>query len=188
MFDINYDRKRYKRPFDDLLVGKKDLVGVEVGVYCGQHAREMFEKLDIKKLYLVDIWRKYNGYQLKHSVDDSYSVAVKLLGQFNFRFVLIKKFSADAVKMFEDNSLDFAYIDANHLYDYLYQDTELWTPKVKPGGYVGGHDYRGIHGGRDFEGVRKAVNDYCKKNNINFETKDGTTSVDWFFKKDELKK
>ena len=183
MFDINYDRERYKRPFDDLLVGKKELVGAEIGVYCGQHAREMLEKLDIKKLYLVDIWRKYDGYQLKHNVANPYSVAEKLLRPFNSKLVWIKKFSTDAVKMFEDNSLDFVYIDVNHEYYYFYQDIEIWPPKVKSGGYVGGHDYRGIHGGLDFKGVRKAVNDYCEKNNINFDTKDGTTSVDWFFKK-----
>jgi hypothetical protein len=37
--------------------------------------------------------------------------------------------------------LDFIYIDANHAYDFVKEDIECWYPKVKPGGWVMGHDY-----------------------------------------------
>ena len=44
----------------------------------------------------------------------------------------------------EDESLDFVYIDANHAYDWVVQDIELWYPKVKKGGILWGHDYLGM--------------------------------------------
>jgi hypothetical protein len=44
-------------------------------------------------------------------------------------------------ELFEDNSLDFVYIDANHTYEGVKEDIKYWYPKVKPGGLLLGHDY-----------------------------------------------
>ena len=49
--------------------------------------------------------------------------------------------SLEAAKQFEDNSLDFVYIDACHQYDDVVEDIKLWEPKVRPGGWIGGHDF-----------------------------------------------
>ena len=57
-----YIRGPYMRPFDQLLVGKKNLHGAEIGVYRGQHARELLELLDIETLILVDPWKDYKEY------------------------------------------------------------------------------------------------------------------------------
>ena len=62
---------------------------------------------------------------------------------------------------FEDESLDFAYIDANHLYDYVCQDIIHWSHKVRSGGMVGCHDY-GPHNC----GVVMAVDGYTFCHNI----------------------
>jgi len=35
----------------------------------------------------------------------------------------------------------FLHIDANHTYEFVKKDIELWTPKVMPGGIVAFHDY-----------------------------------------------
>ena len=55
--------------------------------------------------------------------------------------VMIRATSEVAADIFADESLDFVYIDANHAYDFVKQDMTLWYPKVKKGGYLGGHDY-----------------------------------------------
>src|SRR5260221_412005 len=47
----------------------------------------------------------------------------------------------EAVEDFEDESLDFVYIDANHEFRYIAEDLCEWTKKVKKGGIVAGHDY-----------------------------------------------
>ena len=42
---------------------------------------------------------------------------------------------------FEDERLDFVFIDANHSYEACLEDIRLWFPKVKPNGVIAGHDY-----------------------------------------------
>jgi predicted O-methyltransferase YrrM len=61
-----------------------------------------------------------------------------------------------AAKSYEDKSLDFVFIDANHDFEFVKQDIESWLPKIKPGGYIGGHDYSESDG---HKGVVKAVDE-----------------------------
>lgn len=63
--------------------------------------------------------------------------------------------STEAAKLYEDKSLDFVFIDANHRYEYVKEDIFAWTPKIKLGGLIAGHDYN--HG--ELPGVTKAVNE-----------------------------
>jgi predicted O-methyltransferase YrrM len=47
----------------------------------------------------------------------------------------------EASKDFEDGSLDFIYIDANHNLLRVVEDLWHWVPKVRSGGAICGHDY-----------------------------------------------
>lgn len=49
--------------------------------------------------------------------------------------------SLDAARGFDPASLDVVYIDGAHDYDSVVADLAAWTPKVKPGGLIAGHDY-----------------------------------------------
>lgn len=49
--------------------------------------------------------------------------------------------SPDAADRFDDLSLDFVWIDADHSEDAFRADVVAWLPKLKTGGYIGGHDY-----------------------------------------------
>ena len=53
----------------------------------------------------------------------------------------IRMESVEASKLFEDNSLDFVFIDGAHDYYSVKEDIEHWYPKVKSGGYIAGDDY-----------------------------------------------
>jgi hypothetical protein len=59
--------------------------------------------------------------------------------------------SLEAATLYEDNSLDFVFVDATHTYDNVKLDIQAWLPKVKPGGLLTGHDYGG--------GVKQAVDE-----------------------------
>lgn len=73
---------------------------------------------------------------------------------------IVRSDSVEASKLYADESLDFVFIDASHHYKYVKADLDAWYPKVKKGGFIGGHDYdppfrtpNGIHG------VYEAVNE-----------------------------
>ena len=80
----------------------------------------------------------------------------------------------DAVKFFDDKSLDFVYIDGNHEYSYVMEDLIFWFEKVKINGIMAGHDF----GNR--EGVYSAVNAWCNINDIQYIEK----LPDFYFKRD----
>jgi predicted O-methyltransferase YrrM len=63
---------------------------------------------------------------------------------------------------FKDGEYGFVYIDAVHDYEHVKQDIKNYLPKVKAGGYIGGHDY-------DNEGVRLAVVEEIGEPDFGFE-------------------
>ncbi len=58
--------------------------------------------------------------------------------------------SVEAAKLFEGESLDFVFIDADHEYEAIKADIAAWLPKVKIGGVIAGHDI-------GWGGVKQAV-------------------------------
>jgi hypothetical protein len=119
--------------------------GVEVGTFWGEYAQEIL-KIWTGKLYLIDGWCKFNDdtYQdACNSIDPvvSYTHCFNNIKGHEHRCHMLRCFSTDAVEFFDDESLDFVYIDANHKYDFVKQDLELWYPKVRKGGVFSGHDY-----------------------------------------------
>jgi predicted O-methyltransferase YrrM len=67
---------------------------------------------------------------------------------------IIKGDGKETADSFDDRSLDFVYIDALHTYVAASGDIEAWLPKIKKGGWIGGHDYVG-----PANGVKRAVRD-----------------------------
>lgn len=61
--------------------------------------------------------------------------------------------SSESARFFDDGSVDFVFIDANHTYDFVKADVLAWLPKIKPGGIIAGHDYNAPHE------VERAVNE-----------------------------
>ena len=117
-------------------------VGVEIGVDVGDYTKVLCgEGL---KVYAVDPWENYDEYKRPGKYVSYYDKAVKNLEGLNCE--IIKKYSMDAVKDFEDESLDFVYIDGNHTLPYATQDIFFWSRKVRKGGVVSGHDYATIAG------------------------------------------
>lgn len=66
-----------------------------------------------------------------------------LEGEFRY----IKSISWEAAKHFEDNSIDFLFIDADHVYEAVKKDIAVFLPKMKKGALISGHDYNWQHPG-----------------------------------------
>lgn len=116
--------------------------GAEIGVNKGEYGRVLC-KVGLK-MYGVDCWENYVGYKRVGTYKSSYEEACENLKRLDY--TIIKKYSMDALKDFEDNSLDFVYIDANHTLPYVCMDIFGWERKVRKGGIISGHDYANIRG------------------------------------------
>lgn len=161
--------------FPDILNGLKLLgEGVEVGVFQGVYSAWILKRWEGKKLYSVDSWKSFSKEEYVDMVNLSdeemekyYQDAVYMLKEYGDRSEIIRKTSEEASKLFADASLDFVYLDAQHHYEAVQHDIQLWWPKVKPMGILGGHDYieDGDHEFGRF-GVKKAVNEFIRANNL----------------------
>ena len=82
---------------------------------------------------------------------------------------VIQKTSVEAAKEFFDKSLDAVFIDGSHDYDNVKLDIISWTPKIRSGGIIMGHDYpnpQDPNGG--FQELFKAVNELVRDDNKNY--------------------
>ncbi|GAF79781.1 unnamed protein product [marine sediment metagenome] len=66
--------------------------------------------------------------------------------------------SNEAVKHFEDASVDLIFIDGDHSFEATYEDLTLWRPKLKRYGVFCGHDV-------DMPSVKDAVTRYAFEKN-----------------------
>jgi len=127
----------------DLLI--KDTVGVEVGVDQGLFSKVLLSK-GPKKLYLVDAWQTVKGTDrttgVKQSVHDEKCKSVMEMFRDETRVVIIRSWSEEASLRFDNNSLDWVYIDARHDYEGVMSDLKAWEKKIKPTGFLWGDDYR----------------------------------------------
>jgi FkbM family methyltransferase len=119
--------------------------GVELGTFKGGYSRNIVSNWP-GKLYMVDVWRplsieEYDDASNHQNHIDAYSEAMSEIKGYEDRAFMLRMKGVYASELFEDNSLDFVYIDANHTYEGVKEDIKYWYPKVKPGGLLLGHDY-----------------------------------------------
>ena len=130
---------------DNLPEWFKDLgfkIGVEVGTQKGEYAEILCKKNPEAKLYCIDPWKKikdYFEYRSDSLHEKYYRETKERLEKFNCE--LIRKTSIEAVKDFEDDSIDYVYIDGNHSFPSVVNDIYEWSKKVRKGGIISGHDW-----------------------------------------------
>jgi hypothetical protein len=118
--------------------------GVEIGVFKGEFSKYILNNWG-GKLYMVDVWRPLGGEYEDASNHrdhiDAYQETMESIKGLEDRGIMVRATSEVAADMFQDESLDFIFIDANHAYDFVVEDINLWFPKLKKGGVFSGHDY-----------------------------------------------
>ena len=120
---------------------------VEIGTFKGSFSNVILSNWE-GTLYMVDPWRALGAEYIDASNhyyhQEAYSETMSNIRGMEERGIMIRALSNQAVELFPNESLDFIYIDANHAYDYVKEDMEIWWPKLKRGGYFAGHDYLGL--------------------------------------------
>lgn len=146
-------------------------VVAEIGVQEGSFSRFIVEQTYPRKLYLIDCWEQqdpkvYDDSEanVENKLQEKYYQDVQKKFMHDDRVIIMKKYSHEAVDLFEDEFFDWVYIDANHSYEAAKEDIARWWPKVKRGGYMAGHDYVV----RPAFGVLQAVNEFLRDNNLYF--------------------
>lgn len=160
---MRYERDRAHFP---LLLNEWGLleVGVEVGTCKGLFAQNLLEYWP-GFLHCVDSWAPYEE---QHDHEANYAETIHRLKPYQERCTIHRIASLDAVRGFDDGSLDFVYLDASHTYEAVRHDLRAWWPKVKQSGILAGDDY-GIIGeqwvdfghGRLRFGVKRAVDEWA---------------------------
>lgn len=162
------------------------LIGCEVGVHRGQNVAVLLQQRPQLEMHLVDLWAATESYRRSgdalakrtpHERQSDYQRANRAVAFAVDRVMIRRGESTSAAAEHLDGSLDFVFIDADHSYAACRADLEAWLPKVRRGGWIGGHDY-----GHRLEqagqwGVKRAVDESAAARGLEVETGQDLT---WF--------
>lgn len=160
------------------------MIGAEVGVYDGRLSGYLLREHRNLTLLMVDRWRgvpdghryKESGSEIAKHGPDGWADVMRMVRK-NIAFAggrgcPLRGESVDIAKMLMPEFLDFVFIDADHTYEGVREDIAAWRPLVRPGGYIGGHDWDHpedhIGGGPDTRrwGVERAVREFFEPHEI----------------------
>lgn len=137
--------------------------GAEVGVFNGINAKNMLLTIPNLQLTLVDPWKKFSRRSTDEAMEQRYQRVKRRVR--HWKPTIIRKTSVEGAKDVADDSLDFVYIDGMHDFDHIMVDLITWTPKVRKGGIISGHDF--FYGWGENQGVIGAVMAYTQAHGIN---------------------
>jgi len=129
----------------------KDSVMVELGSFAGV-STDLFARY-AKTVHAVDIWTTYMERTSESTMQKAEDM-FDLVAKDHENIIKVKGNSLEVCNDFEDESIDFVYIDSLHTHDHVKKEITNWLPKIKKTGYIGGHDYA------DVVGVSMAVRDF----------------------------
>lgn len=135
----------YRQQVLTLLGDRTGLVGVELGVAGGEFSRRMVASGKFARFFGVDMYADTHD-------TAQYKQALARVGLME-NYALLRMSFAEAYDLFDDESLDFIYIDG-----YAHSGQEggetiwNWARKVRIGGVIAGDDYHG-----DWPLVKEAV-------------------------------
>jgi len=123
----------------------ENIIMAEIGSYAGESTKMFLDSGKVKFIHCIDYWKN-------EEQQDAERIFKEVMKPYEGKFKVIRDYSANAEKHFTNHSLDGVYIDATHQYEFVKQDIQLWLPKIKPGGFISGHDFS-----YNFPGVIQAV-------------------------------
>lgn len=145
-FQEYYCRLAHEVPSGEMLV--------EVGTWLGCSAAFLGKQLIAQgkclnvRVLCVDTWEGTPG---KHNelvdklggVERTMATCQDNLNKAGVLFIvsLLRGKSHEVANFFRNGGLWSVFLDGDHSYESVCRDIAMWYPKVKSGGYFGGHDY-----------------------------------------------
>lgn len=141
-------RGAYRHNVIERLIGHQNL-GVELGVASGVFSERMVRSGKFSMFIGVDVYQDR---------PQEYGQALTRVGLLE-PYKLLRMTFDEAVRLFEDNSLDFVYVDGYaHTGEEGGKTLAAWYPKLKKGGILAGDDYSD-----DWPLVKWAVNSFVER-------------------------
>jgi hypothetical protein len=143
---------------------------VEIGTWKGQSSAFLaVEIINSGKKIKLDCIDNFTGSVIEpgqmldrdNQAGRLYDVFVNNMKPVEGHYTAIQGDSAETASLYQDESLDFVFIDASHDYESIKKDITAWFPKVKIGGLFGGHDYA-----QPYPGIIRAVNGLLSKEKV----------------------
>lgn len=128
----------------------KDGYGIEIGVRRGLNARVLYNVTKPKRMFLIDPWRgelkhwKPNGARkTQHEWDKNCEITTaEFQGEIDEgRVKIIRTDATDARDVFPLESIDWIYVDGNHMFAHAFADLYYYYRRLKVGGYLMAHDF-----------------------------------------------
>jgi len=121
---------------------KTDYTMIEIGSYMGESTMMFASTGLFSTIYSIDPLDGYEEFNEMHNyswefVRDEFTKNTKYFDS----IVHLQDFSYNVIDKFENDSIDFIYIDGSHSEENVRRDLELYLPKLKKNGIIAGHDY-----------------------------------------------
>lgn len=113
--------------------------GAELGVMTGRVIFHLLETFPNLRMIGVDKWECDEEYEDRDMPAIGRDV-MERAKQYGDRATILHGDTVEMASQVDDASLDFIFIDAKHDYNSVLADIRAWTQKVKPDGFVAGHD------------------------------------------------
>lgn len=142
-------------------------IAAEIGVAGAHFSKQVLDTWkSLGKIHLIDAWKHFpEGYSdacnLPQEIQEERYQRVVLDLASHPKVSIHRHLSIGASMFFENESIDFIYLDANHSTKAVREDLEHWWPRLKPGGLFAGHDYQAGNG--EGYGVKKAVDAFASE-------------------------
>lgn len=173
--------KKYRGPkrWDAILKRipmNKKVIGAEIGVLNGNTAARLLKARPLLVHIMIDPWKVIEGNfyerteyknvaKTQQGHEKCYQLTLNRVSFAGKRGIIKRMTSAQAAPQIPDKSLDFVFVDGDHSYEGTKLDIQLWLPKIRAGGWIGGHDYKHVKR-PDLHGVDKAVEEFFTKEEI----------------------
>jgi hypothetical protein len=154
-------------------INKPNYKFVEIGAWKGRSAAYMGAEIEFHSRFYRDKYKisldtidTFEGSEehqelLKDEEESLYDICKKQIEPVCDYVNIIKGDSVETSSRYEDESLDFVFIDGDHSYEGVTRDIKAYWPKVKVGGVISGHDYEG-----GWVDCKKAVDDFFGDSNL----------------------
>lgn len=148
------DVRWYRAIYEQLI--PENGITAEIGCYRGRSMMCVADIIKAKSLtvWCIDVFEPFLSDRSTTRLQD-FKETAEWYG-IREHLKVVKGSSLEAAKFLDDASLDFVFLDGDHEASTVRKELELYEPKVKDSGWIGGHDYA------YWPGVTLAVNEYYR--------------------------